>query len=386
VSRNEFGISSGIFWSPDSKKLAFYVKDEHSVTDYPLVDITARVAEPAMIKYPMAGMGSEVVSIGIYSTLTNEVIFLDAGNPDDHYLTNLTWTPDGSELYIAEINRGQDTVKMNRYNAGTGKIISNIFTETDEKYVNPLEPAYFIPGRNNDFIWLSRKDGYNHFYLHTSDGLEKQLTKGNWEVLDFKGFDKKGTEIFFTATKDGYVNEMFYKVDISSGKISLLTPEEGVHEILLNGGEGLFLDRFSSAAIPNRIILRDKDGRINTSILEADDPLKDYTIARIETATITAADGSTELTYRMFTPSEGIVPGVKYPAIVYVYNGPMNQLIRNEWITVLNCGLAIWLSRDISVLYSMAGGLPIAERSLNRLLSGSWVKLRCRISLRELNF
>jgi len=332
VSRNEFGISGGTFWSPKGTILAFYVKDETSVTGYPLVDVTQRVAGPEMIKYPMAGMASEILRIGLYNTLTGSVTFLNTGTPDDHYLTNIAWTPDEKEIYIAEINRGQDHVKMNRYSAATGACLSTIFEETDDKYIDPLSPVKFLPGKNDAFIWQSRKDGFNHLYLY-SGGNERQITSGSWEVLSLTGFDESGTGVFFTATKDGYLNEMLYKADISSGAISLLTPEPGIHEVILNSYAGMMIDRYNSFNVPNVISLKDINENTLAKPLEASNPLESYTLASVETETITAADGKTELAYRMFKPAGGIMPGVKYPAIVYVYNGPLNQLIRNGWIT-----------------------------------------------------
>ena len=115
VHRNEFGITKGTFWSPNGKLIAFYRKDESMVSDYPLVDITARTAQVKYIKYPMAGMASHEVSVGIYNPTTASIVYLQTGAPKNRYFTNIAWSPDETQLYIAEVNRAQDTMTFNCY-------------------------------------------------------------------------------------------------------------------------------------------------------------------------------------------------------------------------------------------------------------------------------
>ncbi|MEG1586113.1 MAG: DPP IV N-terminal domain-containing protein, partial [Bacteroidales bacterium] len=162
VHRNEFGISKGTFWSPDGKKLAFYRMDQSMVTDYPLVDVAARTGKAMPVKYPMAGMTSHEVTVGIFHPETGKTIFLQTGEPRDHYLTNIEWTPDNQSILIAELNREQNKMDLNRYDAQTGKLMYTLFSESSEKYVEPENPPFFLPGNPDLFIWQSDRDGYNH--------------------------------------------------------------------------------------------------------------------------------------------------------------------------------------------------------------------------------
>ncbi|KAF0196947.1 MAG: dipeptidyl aminopeptidase IV, partial [Bacteroidetes bacterium] len=166
VHRNEFGISKGTFWSPQGNLLAFYRMDETMVTEYPLVDVTERVAKANPIRYPMAGMTSHEVTVGIFNPSKQTTVFIETGRPADQYLTNIAWSPDEKSLFIAVLNRDQNHMKLNEYDVATGKFISTLFEEKSDRYVEPLHPMVFVPGSNGQFIWQSQRDGYNHLYLY----------------------------------------------------------------------------------------------------------------------------------------------------------------------------------------------------------------------------
>ena len=153
VHRNEFAINGGIFWSPDGSKLAYYSMDERMVTDYPLVDITERIATAKPIKYPMAGMTSHQVTLHIYDMATGKDITIKTGEPVEQYLTAITWNPDNKRIYIGVLNREQNHLRFNEYSTVTGDLIQTIFEDRDEQYVEPQGPAYFLPNNTDQFIW-----------------------------------------------------------------------------------------------------------------------------------------------------------------------------------------------------------------------------------------
>ena len=165
VHRNEFGINKGTFWSPKGNLLAFYRMDESMVTQYPLVDITARVGEVNNVRYPMAGMTSHQVKVGIYNPATGKSIYLNAGDPTDRYFTNISWAPDEKSLYLIEVNRDQNHAKLCQYNAETGEPMGVLYEEMHPKYVEPQNPIVFLPWDPTKFIYQSQRDGYNHLYL-----------------------------------------------------------------------------------------------------------------------------------------------------------------------------------------------------------------------------
>jgi dipeptidyl-peptidase-4 len=181
--RNEFGIQKGIFWSPKGNLLAFYRMDQTMVTDYPLVDISTRIAELKDIKYPMAGMKSHQVTVGVYDLKDGKTVYLKTGTPKEKYLTNIAWSPDEKYIYIAELNRGQDTCVLKSYDVLTGNLKSTLFTEIHPKYVEPENPVMFLKNDSGKFLWTSKRDGFNHLYLYDISGkLIKQITEGEWDV------------------------------------------------------------------------------------------------------------------------------------------------------------------------------------------------------------
>jgi dipeptidyl-peptidase-4 len=202
VHRVEFGIRKGTFWSADGSKLAFYRKDETMVTDYPLVDVTARVAEVNTTKYPMAGMTSEEVTLGVYDLEKDVTIYMKTGEPADQYLTSVSWAPDGKSIYIGVLNRDQNHLKLNQYNAYTGEFMTTLFEEMNPKYVEPEDHMHFNPNNPDEFIWISEMDGYNHLYLFSKDGsMRKQLTKGEWVVTGFYGYFGDDL-VYFSSTME----------------------------------------------------------------------------------------------------------------------------------------------------------------------------------------
>lgn len=331
VHRREFGINKGIFWSPDEKQIAFYRKDETMVTDYPLVDITTRVASLNNIKYPMAGMKSHHVKVGIYNIEKDKTTFLKTGEPEEKYLTNIEWGPNSEKIYLAELNRDQDHMKLQKFSASSGNLDKTLFEEKHPKYVEPLHPVKFIPNSDNQFIWQSRRDGYNHLYLYNTEGdLIKQLTEGEWEVTRFLGFGKKNQTVFFTSTKESPLDRHAYKADIKNGNLLKLTSEAGMHRIKMNSDGEYFINNYSSQTVPRKINILDNQGKETKHLLTAKNPLKDYNLGEI-TISKTKADDGTDLYYRLIKPSD-FDPEKKYPAIIYVYGGPHAQLVTNSWL------------------------------------------------------
>lgn len=332
VHRNEFGIHGGTFWSPKANYLAFYRMDETMVTDYPLVDITTRIATVKNVKYPMAGMKSHEVTLGVYSILTGETTFLKTGEPKEQYLTNIVWSPDEKSIYIAMLNREQDHLKLNQYNAVTGDFVKTLFEEKSDKYVEPLEPMVFLNANPNRFIWQSKRDGWNHVYLYNVDGtLVKQLTKGSWDVTKVIGFDQLEKRLFYISTQQNPLERHLYCMDIKKGEETRLTTIPGTHNPIIATEQGFFLDVFSSIEVPNQIDLVTIKGKWVNTILKSDNPFRDYRMAKLEMVTLKTRDGKYDLYARMLKPSN-FDPNRKYPVVVYVYGGPHSQLVTDDWM------------------------------------------------------
>jgi len=336
IARYEFGISKGIFWSPKGTYLAFYEKDETNVTDYPLVDVTTYPATVNNIKYPMAGQGSELAKVGIYNVVTNKTIYLKIDNTDEHYLTNLSWSPDEKYVFVAEVNRGQNHFSFNSYNAKTGKKIKTIFEESNKRWVEPEHDAVFLPGNNKEFIWMSERDGFQNLYLYKTKGkLKKQLTKFQFVVKSILGFDKLGDNVLVTATgKDGRETHV-YKINVEHGEITKVTSKKGTHRVQLKGN--YLIDNFSNQTTPREINIINVVSGEETNLLTAENPLKDYKIGATEFRTLVAKDGQ-NLYARIIKPANFDYLK-KYPVLVYVYGGTHAQLVTNTWLG----GASLWM-------------------------------------------
>lgn len=331
VHRNEFGIDKGTFWSPSGNKLAFYRMDETMVTDYPLVDIDNRIATLKNIKYPMAGMQSHHVTVGVFDPVKGTTAWLQTGEPQDQYLTNITWSPDEKYIYIAVLNRGQDHLKLNRYSADNGNFDITIFEEKDDKYVEPMHGPYFLKNDPDKFIWFSNRDGFNHLYLYSTDGkLLQQVTKGKWSVCDIHGYDDKKNLLFITATKDSPLEQNLYSVSLSGGRMNKLAEAGGMHYPVLSYDRRYIIDSYSNIHTPSQYCLTESSGKQVRTIFTSSDPTKKYLFGETQIFTIRAED-STELYCRLIKPP-GFNPAMQYPVIIYVYGGPHSQLISNSWL------------------------------------------------------
>ncbi|HEU0137098.1 MAG TPA: DPP IV N-terminal domain-containing protein, partial [Flavobacterium sp.] len=255
IARNEFGISGGIFWSPNAAKLAFYQKDETEVAEYPLLDITTTPGQLENIKYPMIGQKSEKPRVGIYDVATRETVFISPKENADDYLTNLSWTPDEKYVLIAELNRGQNSMNLNLYEANSGAFVRTILQESNSAWVEPEHPAFFPNPKSSNFIWISEKDGFNNLYYYTIEGkLIKKLTQNNFPIKEILGANAAGTEIYFTATGLNPTNTLVYKIDLK-GKQTQITKDEGVHSVSFSTDGSWFFDQYSNHSTPGKSIL-----------------------------------------------------------------------------------------------------------------------------------
>ena len=365
VHRNEFGIKGGLFWSPSGNRLAFYRMDQSMVTDYPLVHIPevdwkpakgeSRIATPEPTKYPMAGEKTHNVTVGVYDINTKKTIFLDAGDPTDRYFTNIQWSPDSKTIYMFELNRDQNDCRLvaynaesgkkiarepcqsakigGAYNAESGKQIAELYRETDAKYVEPTHPILFLPWNANQFVMLSQKDGYAHLYLFNKDGKQiKQITKGNWVVMDVLGFNNKAKSIVYVSNECSPMQRNTWAVNVENGTRTLLDNGKGYHYATLSDGGKYLVDNYTEPSVPRKIdiiTIGTKRPAIK-NWLAAKDPWAGYSVPEYSSGSLKADDGTTDLYWRMVKPV-GFDPSKKYPTVVYVYGGPHAHNVDASW-------------------------------------------------------
>ena len=331
VHRDEFGIHSGLFWSPDGSKLAFYRMDQSMVTDYPQVNLFTHIATHEPDKYPMAGQTSHEVTVGVYDVATDKTVYLKAGDPKDRYFTNVAWSPDAKTIYMLELNRDQNDCRLVSYDATTGERIAELNRETDEKYVEPYHPIQFLPWDDSKFILQSQKDGYNHLYLFDTKGRElRQLTKGEWVVLGIVGFNESRKSIIISSNECGPIQCNTWEVSVASGKRTLLDNGEGWHSPTLSASGRYLVDSYQTPTVPRNIEVIDVKTLKRTAYYTSPNPWEGYKVPQFSCGSIKAADGTTDLYWRMVKPAD-FDETKQYPTVVYVYGGPHAHNVDARW-------------------------------------------------------
>jgi len=345
VSRNEFGINEGVYFSPSGNKLAFFRKDESLVTDFPLIDITTRTGTLREIKYPMNGMDSERISLGVYNIASKSTVYMDVTDfGKDRYLTNISWSPDDKYVFIQVLDRTQHHMRLNQYNSTTGEYIKTILAEDNEKWVEPLDHIHFLEGSKDVFIYRTdNRDGYKNLYLVDTLGTVRRLTAvpADVEYVGNKS-TKKGWTIFYTSAEVSPIENHLFSVDIKAQKkLNInklkfakpvnLTPERGWHDIAMAPGCDRFIDSWSNLNVPRIIKLRSTVGEVEETLLEASDPLEGYAGCEVNLGSVKSADGKFDNYFRLIKPL-GFDPSKKYPVIVYVYGGPHSQMVQDAWL------------------------------------------------------
>ena len=332
VHRNEFGITKGTFWSPDGRRLAFYRMDQSMVADYPQVDIFPREATYEPDKYPMAGMTSHEVTVGVYDLSTAQTVYLKAGNPTNRYFTNIAWSPDSKIIYMLELNREQNECRLVSYDATTGDRIAELCHETSDKYVEPQNRIQFLPWDDSQFIMQSQRDGYNHIYLYNIKGeCLRQLTQGEWVIMGVLGFNPKNKSIIVMSNEENHLQSNVYSVSVTDGQRTKIDTGKGVIQQaeLSATGQQVYV-KYSEPTVPRRIQVSATNRPLPITLLDAPDPWADYQQPQFDHGTITAADGTTPLHYRIVRPAD-FDPQKKYPTVIYVYGGPHAHNVDASW-------------------------------------------------------
>jgi dipeptidyl-peptidase-4 len=249
----------------------------------------------------------------------------------DHYLTCVTWSPDQKYIYIAILNRGQDHLLLNKYDAATGEKVRTLFEESDPKYVHPTHSLAFAPGHDDEFIWWSERDGYQHLYLYKTNGsLIRQLTKGQWVVNEIAGFNQAAGKVIVTTSKESPMEKHIYAVGLDDGSMNRIDKEPGMHNATCSADGKYVLDVYSAAGIPKNSVVHATNGSATVTLIKADNTLAGYDRPEIKNVKIKAADGRTDLYGKLILPVN-FDKNKKYPVIVYLYNGPNVQLLHNSF-------------------------------------------------------
>ncbi|WP_343536435.1 S9 family peptidase [Sphingobacterium thalpophilum] len=331
--RQEFGIKKGMWWSAQNDKLLYYRKDETMVANYPLPQWAPKIAGIKWIKYPMAGQKSEEVSLVVYNTTTGQKVTLQTGDRSEQYLTAVTWDPSGKYVYVGVLNRGQNDLKFNKYDAATGDLIKTLFEETATTWVEPETPLTFLPNKTDQFLYQSDRDGYNQLYLYNTEGkLVKKLGHKDIVLETLLDFSADGNKISYIGVTNNGLDRQLFEVDLKSGKTIQLTNEPGMHLASVSSDGKYLYDQYSNLNTPNNIQIKELKSGKATQLLKAENPFSGKIHnPRIEFVQLTSADGKYPLTGRIIYPND-FDPAKKYPVMYYLYGGSHSQLVSNRWL------------------------------------------------------
>lgn len=410
VHRNEFGINGGLFWSPDLNQLAFYRMDEQRVTKYPMFNIQPRPASPTEIRYPMAGDSSHTVTIGVYNTSTKSTVYLKTEGSYDHYLTNVTWSPDAKSIYLFWVNRDQNKTELREYSSIDGKLIKTHIEYSHPKYTEPESGLIFSKNIPEGFVFQSEHSGFNHLYLYLKNptnvpknkraykntqtfadggilnhyGYLFPITQGNWEVTEVLGLDESENNIVYLSTRhskeleQGSLNRVPLISNIQTGEMMSIF-KSSVSESNKNNKSSFneILEEYIQSAIwipsSSRLLLissninsprnlysvSTKDlisgGKISKKaclaqlVSAAKNPVANFQIGEVKIESI--ENQGVTLFQRTFLPPN-FDPNKKYPVVVYLYGGPHAQMVTNSWLGGGNLWMA-YMASEGYIVYTL---------------------------------
>ena len=340
VSRNEFGIGEGIYWSPSGRKIAFFRKDETAVTDFPILDIKTRTGDLVTFKYPMNSMASEHVSLGVYDTTRGSVVYVKATDFDDErYLTCISWSPDDRYLFVQVLDRPQHHMHLNMYRADDGAFVRTLLSEENDAWVEPYEQLHFLKDSWQFVYSTDNRDGYKNLYLCDTLGTVRRLAQTDAEI-EYVAND--GRFIYYNSAEVSPVESHLFRVEVKQnrrqeldkarfGIPQRLTQARGWHNVSMSADCSSFTDSYSSFDVPRVVEKRSADGTLLEEVFRAADPLEGYRTGMVKFGTIKSADGKYDNYWRLFLPP-GFDATKKYPVILYVYGGPHSQMVTDTWL------------------------------------------------------
>jgi len=336
VHEEEFAFSTAYFWSPDSKKIAYYKFDESKVKEFSFNEFNKQLYPTEYkFKYPKAGEDNSIVTVHVYDLLSASDKLIDIGTETNQYIPRVKWTKDPSILSIVRMNRYQNKLDLlfNNVAKGESKLV---YTESCDTYIDIHESqgdyVYFSADKLNFYI-MQERDGYNHIYKYDMTGkLVNQVTKGNWDVVNFQGIDEKTKTIFYTASETTATEKDIYSIKTDGTGKKKVSTEKGTHVPEFSKGMKYYINTFSTANKPSFISIYNAKGK-QIRILENNEKLVKkmaaFDISNKELFMFKTSEGI-ELNAWMIKPSN-FDATKKYPVFLTFYGGPGSNKVNNSF-------------------------------------------------------
>ena len=331
VYEEEFAFVRAFQWNADGTSLAFLKFNETEVPEFSMGIIGKELyPETTTFKYPKAGEENSKVSLHTYSLESKNTTPVNLGDYKDFYIPRMKWTNDPSILSVQVLNRHQNNLDLIFVNTKTNEV-KVVLNEKDEAYVDVTDNLTFLA--DNSFIWTSEKDGYNHIYHYDKSGkLINKVTKGDWEVTNYYGFNPKSKRIYYQSTENGSVNRDVYSIKTDGSKKMRLSQKEGTNNADFSADYSYFINTYNSTSTPNEFTLHNaENGKLvrkikdNSELLELE---KAFNFSPKELSTI-EINGNT-LNMWTIKPSD-FDASKKYPLLMYQYSGPGSQTVANSY-------------------------------------------------------
>ena len=331
VYEEEFAITKGFYWSPDSKRIAFYRFDESKVKQYTMQMWGELYPENYTYKYPKAGEDNSVVDVLIYDLESEKTLKLDIGSQNDQYMPRIQWTHNPEVLALMRMSRLQDKMELLLADAHTGAI-TPLYTEEDDAYVEVPDTWMFL---NDGKRWLltSERDGYNHIYMYDLNGkLVNQITKGNYDVVSICAIDEKAGVIYYLSHETSPLNKELYSIDFKGKNKKRLSDNPGWYSASFSANCKYYISTFTDANTPPLYTLHQSNGKLLKTLEDNADlreRMREYGVGNKTFGTFTTSLGS-ELNYYIILPPD-FDSTKQYPLFFYVYGGPGNQQVTNSY-------------------------------------------------------
>jgi len=336
VHEEEFAFSIAYFWSPDSKKIAYYKFDESKVKEFSFNEFNHQLYPTEYkFKYPKAGEDNSIVTIHVYDLAATSDKLMDIGKETDQYIPRVKWTMDANTLSLVRMNRHQNKLDLLFANVSSGET-KIIYSETSDTYIDIHEGEgdyVYFTNDNKNFIIMNEKDGFNHLYLYDMNGkLINQITKGNWDIAKFKGVDEKTKTVFYTASETTATEKDIYSVQLDGSAKKKVSTEKGTNDPDFSVGMKFYINTFSSANTPDLIAIYNAQGK-QIRVLENNEALtknmQDFNLSKKELFMFKTTEGI-ELNAWMIKPPN-FDAAKKYPVFLVFYGGPGFNMVNNSF-------------------------------------------------------
>lgn len=329
VYEEEFAFVKAYCWSPDSKYIAFLRFDQKNVKEFNLTFFTDLYPELYTYKYPKSGEENSKVTANILTVKSKKIEQLHLGEYE--YIPRLKWSGTQNKLILQTLNRHQNHLKYHLIDMAKKKRVDHIFFEEKSTTYVEIDDNLLILKDGSTIVRTSEKDGYNHLYKLTFDGVSTQITSGKWDVTEFYGIDKSNSTLYYASSENEAINSVLYKINLDGSGKKAISELQGFSTAEFTTGMNYFVKTYSTANTPYVYTLCDNDGK-EIMVIENNSRLK-TALSRYKLSPkefVTFVSGETELNGWMIKPVD-FDPSKKYPVYLKVYGGPGHNTVLNKW-------------------------------------------------------